>query len=336
MVTKNIKIMKGQFLFLFLLLAVFGCKEDEFDTYSSVNYLSFYNNPATDSIVETFFFHQGKDAIEVPVKFNLGGQLLTEDCPIKLCVVDSLSGLLKDGKVVSPLSDADFAFPDEMVFHKGMNVDSVFVVLKKTAQLEDAYCRVVLQIEPNEFFEVGETVYSQAKIYFTSAISIPGWWDETVDKYYLGGFTPRKYEIFRGGHKVYGRKVPAYDFRTSGSSPGHVPGGAAGKEKGGIGTSPLRSTDLHAHGDHRAAGVYIPLYRAASLRDSLRVRRTGVHADAHARRWSRNDILRWAHRSVSVWNPSRKQKDRVALDRCGRSLLFSHVLCGVPGSDPET
>ena len=29
-------------------------------------------------------------------------------------------------------------------------------------------------------------------------------------------------------------------------------------------------------------------------------------------------------------------KDRVALDRCGRSLLFSHVLCGVPGSDPET
>ncbi|MFR7876178.1 MAG: hypothetical protein ACLU4J_07155 [Butyricimonas paravirosa] len=106
------------------------------------------------------------------MKFNLGGQLLTEDCPIKLCVVDSLSGLLKDGKVVSPLSDADFAFPDEMVFHKGMNVDSVFVVLKKTAQLEDAYCRVVLQIEPSEFFEVGETVYSQAKIYFTSAISI--------------------------------------------------------------------------------------------------------------------------------------------------------------------
>ena len=113
MVTKNIKIMKGQFIFLFLLLVVFGCKEDEFDTYSSVNYLSFYSNPATDSIVETFFFHQGKDAIEVPVKFNLGGQLLTEDCPIKLCVVDSLSGLLKDGKVVSPLSDADFAFPDE-------------------------------------------------------------------------------------------------------------------------------------------------------------------------------------------------------------------------------
>lgn len=55
-----------------------------------------------------------------------------------------------------------------------------------------------------------------------------------------------------------------------------------GKEKGGLGTSPLRSTDLHAHGDHRAAGVYIPLYRAASLRDPLRVRRTGVHADAHA------------------------------------------------------
>ena len=59
MVTKNIKIMKGHFLLLFLLLAVFGCKEDEFDTYSSVNYLSFYNNPATDSIVETIFYDQG-------------------------------------------------------------------------------------------------------------------------------------------------------------------------------------------------------------------------------------------------------------------------------------
>ncbi|MFR7809587.1 MAG: DUF4843 domain-containing protein [Butyricimonas faecihominis] len=103
-------------------------------------------------------------------------------------------GIVEDGKVVSAFRwDLHF---DEMVFHKGMNVDSVFVVLKKTAQLEDAYCRVVLQIEPSEFFEVGETVYSQAKIYFTSAISIPGWWDETVNKYYLGGFTPKKYEIF--------------------------------------------------------------------------------------------------------------------------------------------
>ncbi len=196
MVIKNIEIMKRQFIFLLLLLAVFGCKEDEFDTYSGVNYLSFYNNPATDSIVETFFFHQGKDVIEVPIKFNLGGQLLTEDCPIKLSVVDSLSGLLEDGKVVSPLSDADFAFSDQLIFHKGVNVDSVFVILKKTARLEDAYCRVVLQIESNEFFEVGETVYSQAKIYFTSMISIPQWWDETIVEYYLGGFTPKKYEIF--------------------------------------------------------------------------------------------------------------------------------------------
>ena len=193
---KNIKIMKGQFIFLFLLLAVFGCKEDEFDTYSGGNYLSFYDNPATDSIVETFFFHFGKETIEVPVKFNLGGRLLTQDCPITLSIVDSLSGMLKDGKVVSPLSNEDFDFPSSMVFHKGVEVDSIFVVLKKTPKLDNAYCRVVLQIESNEYFTAGETAYCQAKIYFTSAISIPAWWNETIVNYYLGKFSPEKYEVF--------------------------------------------------------------------------------------------------------------------------------------------
>lgn len=184
------------FIFLLFLLVVFSCEEDEFDTYVGRNYLSFYDNPATDSIVETFFFHFGKEEIEVPVKFNLGGKLLTEDCPIRLSVIDSLSGLLQDGKVVSALSDEDFAFPEQMIFHKGVNVDSIFVVLKKTAKLDNAYCRVVLQIMPNDYFEVGETAYRQAKIYFTSAIDTPLWWDEDIVDYYLGVFSPKKYEVF--------------------------------------------------------------------------------------------------------------------------------------------
>lgn len=193
---KNIEIMKGRFIFLLFFLVVLGCEEDEFDTYNSGNYLSFYNNPATDSIVETFFFHPGKEEIEVPVKFSLGGNLLTRDCPLALSVVDSLSGMLKDGKVVAPLSDTDFAFPDPMVFRKGVEVDSIFVVLKKTAKLDDAYCRVVLQIETNEYFSIGMTTQRQAKIYFTSAISQPAWWDEKIEKYYLGKFSPKKYEVF--------------------------------------------------------------------------------------------------------------------------------------------
>lgn len=121
---------------------------------------------------------------------------MTQDCPITLSIVDSLSGMLKDGDVVSPLSDEDFALPDLMVFHKGVVVDSVFVVLKKTAKLDNAYCRVVLQIESNEYFTAGETDYCQAKIYFTSAISIPTWWDETIVNYYLGVFSPEKYLVF--------------------------------------------------------------------------------------------------------------------------------------------
>lgn len=192
---KNINL-KYRLLPVLLLLAVFGCDEDEFDTYSGGNYLSFYANPATDSIVETFFFHFGKEEIEVPVKFNLGGNLLTRDCPITLSIVDSLSGILKDGKVVSPLTADDFAFPDPMVFHKGVETDSIYVVLKKSPKLDDAYCRVVLQIEANDYFMVGETLYSRAKIYFTSAISQPAWWDETIEDYYLGEFTPEKYEVF--------------------------------------------------------------------------------------------------------------------------------------------
>ena len=122
--------------------------------------------------------------------------MLTQDCPITLSIVDSLSGMLKDGKVVSPLSNEDFDFPSSMVFHKGVEVDSIFVVLKKTPKLDNAYCRVVLQIESNEYFMVGETTYCQAKIYFTSAISTPAWWNEKIVDYYLGEFSPKKYEVF--------------------------------------------------------------------------------------------------------------------------------------------
>ena len=193
---KNSKDMRIQIVFLMFLLTIVSCQEDEFETYTGGNYLSFYSNPATDSIVETFFFHQGMEEIEVPVKFNLGGNLLKEDRPISLSIVDSLSGLLEDGRVVRPLEEDDFAFPETMMFHKGVNVDSIFVKLRKSPKLDDAYCRVVLRVEANDYFAVGETAYSYTKIYFTSMISQPVWWDETVVDYYLGAFTPKKYEVF--------------------------------------------------------------------------------------------------------------------------------------------
>ncbi len=71
---------------------------------------------------------------------------------------------------------------------------------------------------------------------------------------------------------------------------------------------PLRRTDFHAHRDHGTAGVYIPIYSASALRDPLCICRSGVHADAHARRGRRNDILRRTDRPVSVRDPSGNEK----------------------------
>ena len=107
---------------------------------------------------------------------------------------------------------------------------------------------------------------------------IPFWQTAVGGSMEIGGRTehlfcgtrgPCSSEIFCGGDKVHGGKVPAYDLRTPRRSSRHVSGGAAGKEKGGIGAVPLRRTDFHVHRDHGTAGVYIPLYSASALWDPL-------------------------------------------------------------------
>ena len=138
-------------------------------------------------------------------------------------------------------------------------------------------------------------------------------------------------------HKELWQKDSPYAiFRLPGTA-SHVPGSTARKEK-------KRYQDFSlslmpqppcSRGSQSRWSLHSSLPRRFSTGSTACSQDWGMR-DFYARRWSRNDILRWAHRPVSVWNPSKKQKDRVALDRCGRSLLFSHVLRGVPGSDPET
>ncbi len=177
--------MKKYFILLLGLLSLFACKEDELELYKADNYLDFVQNSEKDSLSLSFFFHPGKDEIKIPLEIALTGDLLNEDKEFKLSIDES-----------SIATEDDVLFPEKFVFGANKTIDTVYFTLKKSAKLESDTCKLVLRIDDNNNFKRGIKEYSLRKIYFTSVVSKPLWWDVEIENIYLGEFTPAKYNLF--------------------------------------------------------------------------------------------------------------------------------------------
>lgn len=178
-------IMKNYILLLIAFFTLVACSEDELDVYQAGNYLNFVKNPQADSLFISFFFHPDKEEIEIPIELELTGRILEEDKEIKISV-DELSNVTED----------DVVFPDKFVFRANKTVDTVYVTIKKTPKLDSDTCKLVLNIEDNFNFKRGKLTYCKSKIYFTSTVSKPDWWDSDIEKAYLGEFSAAKYTLF--------------------------------------------------------------------------------------------------------------------------------------------
>lgn len=177
--------MKKYFILLFGMLSLFACQEDELTIYKAVNYLDFVQNSKKDSLTLSFFFHPGKEEIQIPLELALTGDILKEDKEFKLSIDES-----------STATEDDVIFPEKFVFKANKTVDTLYFSLKKSQKLESDTCKLVLRIEDNINFKRGIKEYSLRKIYFTSVVSKPLWWDEDIENFYLGEFTPVKYNLF--------------------------------------------------------------------------------------------------------------------------------------------
>ena len=149
-----------------------------------------------DSTLITFYFnhptdmHQQADLIGV-----LAGRKVEKDTPFRLRVVDELTTALPE----------DYTLEDEYIF-RAMPVpdnatsmqDTIHIQFNRTPHLDevDGGYRLVLEIVPTEEMKVGQYERSRAIIWVSKEPVRPLWWNEEVETYLLGKYSPLKYKLF--------------------------------------------------------------------------------------------------------------------------------------------
>lgn len=177
-----------------LIVVVSSCTKREIPLYESPGYdFVYFTKPSNDSTTLSFFFHPGKETVDIPLQVEIIGSPSTVDREIPI-VVDPQA---------TTASAANYELPNKFILRAGRVVDTVYVKMKKTDDLQTQYKYLSLKIEENQYFKPGPFKNIFAKISITNQASKPAWWDpnnyvETYgESYYeLGRFTVKKFALF--------------------------------------------------------------------------------------------------------------------------------------------
>lgn len=177
--------MKKYIILLIAALAIISCDKREIMTYSGGHYLSFVFDPAKDSTETSFFFYpKEQTTIRVPIVINLAGGPLTEPRQYKVVVAEGTNAMTKNFEIETP------------VMRKGVVQDTVWVKIIRSDELEDQKYRLMIAIQPDDFFQLGQSEFRTAKVIFSSKASKPAWWTKAVTDAYLGVYSDLKYQKF--------------------------------------------------------------------------------------------------------------------------------------------
>ncbi|HHU25501.1 MAG TPA: DUF4843 domain-containing protein [Bacteroidales bacterium] len=175
------------FFVLFLLVAIFGCKEQPIPTYedlTSDRYI-YFGRSEKDSIEVSFLFYPGQKVIDLPLPVNATGVGYVDE-KFKLFVVEDLTTAPK----------TTYEVQDTYTMRKGTRRDTCYVKLKYDKLLDTKKVRLVVQIRDAEDFLAGRTDYRTIIIWFHNILSKPPWWTSSVTSYYLGAYSDKKYTLF--------------------------------------------------------------------------------------------------------------------------------------------
>lgn len=178
--------------FLMVLYVCGACSKNDVPMYNSEHALFFEKwemiSPVArkriDTVAYSFSHYVGKTELRHKFKVGLIGDLLEEDKEYKVAVVDTLTTASPD----------QYILPEHPVFHKGVASDSFAIVIKKTAALKDKEVVLTVCLQENDNFELGYQYCRMVKIRFNDKIVIPLWWNEEVEKGYLGAYSYKKLE----------------------------------------------------------------------------------------------------------------------------------------------
>lgn len=179
--------MKQYILLSLFVPFLFSCAEDKIETYSGKQYLYFSELMDTkegnkEAVEISFNNYPLDDELSVEISLGLVGDPFSVPTPYKVSVVTDKTTALAE----------NYELPVAPMFKPNVAEDVLSLKLIKTERLKEDVT-LMLKIEPNEYIAGSVKQYETIKVIFNAVESKPLWWTKTVDKNYLGTYSPKKY-----------------------------------------------------------------------------------------------------------------------------------------------
>lgn len=167
---------------------------------NDVSYVGFLRKMTTDTTKICFQFYgldEGADVkvAEVPIEVTICGKIQDKDLEFTISVDEALSTL--------PISQC--VLPEKCKIKSGQLMDTIYVKLKNSEVLKEKTQLLALKVNSGGEVSEGLSVNSRAIIAVTDRLFKPDWWAildlydgtySSVDLYYLGDYSERKYLMF--------------------------------------------------------------------------------------------------------------------------------------------
>ena len=129
-----------------------------------------------DSTVFSFKVHPGETECRLPLIMTINSLPTDRDREYELAV---------DAGQSTAVKDTHYTLPESFTFRKGLQEDTCWITLKKTADLDQEDRRLVLTVKGNGNILPGADMFNTAIIRINNMISQPMWWNRTITRYFL-------------------------------------------------------------------------------------------------------------------------------------------------------
>lgn len=179
--------MKRNILFFIIVaLALGSCDERKIPLYGEDSYI-YFTKTSDDTTRFSFITVPGEDEYLIPLQVEIMGRTPVEDLAYAVQVETEKGTTAASGS---------YSVPKNPVFRAGRFVDTLYVTLIKTPELDTKTVNLTLEIVGNANYGVGPATNAKANISFSNIKSRPSWWTEAFVTGYLGLYSDLKYEHF--------------------------------------------------------------------------------------------------------------------------------------------
>lgn len=170
---------------LALLALMQSCRKDAIMRYDSGDYIQF-NKSFKDSSMFSFLALPNDNEAKTPLVIELVGKPSDKDRQYKISVANELS----------TATPAHYSLPSSFTLRANRTTDTAWITVKKLPDLSVKPVRLVLKIESTDELKYGQIDYCVSILNISNVIARPDWWNQTVEWYYLGEYSNKKYSLF--------------------------------------------------------------------------------------------------------------------------------------------